>query len=260
MNTQLLQAFKAKLKEAPVFGTFSKTSDPGIIETMGHGGFDFVILDMEHGPSSMETIQNLIRAAELSGVLPLIRVPEGNDEIIGKTLDVGAYGVQVPQVTNPDTVKRVIDTARFHPEGSRGVCRFVRAAGYSSMDKSNYFREANEPVIVIQLEGRSALDNLNAILDVEGFDIVFIGPYDLSQSLGVPGEIEHPTVVSTIREIVTACLAKGIYVGTFTDTPTQAGKWIKEGMKYIANSVDMGIFYDATSKLVSELKSCGNEK
>ncbi len=255
MNKKLLQAFKTKIQAGPVFGAFSKASDPGIIEVMGHGGFDFVIIDLEHGPNTIETVQNLIRAAEISGILPLIRVPEDNDEMIGKSLDVGAYGVQVPQITDPDTVNRVIKTARFYPEGARGLCRYVRAGGYSSMDKNDYFREANKSIIVIQLEGKAALDNLDEILEVEGFDIVFVGPYDLSQSLGVPGEIEHPTVISTIREIVAACLAKGISVGTFTDTPKQAAMWTDQGIKYIANAVDMGIFYNAVSELVSELKS-----
>jgi len=122
------------------------------------------------------------------------------------------------------------------------------------MDKNDYFSEANESIIVIQLEGKAALDNLDKILEVKGFDIVFVGPYDLSQSLGVPGEIEHPVVIRTIRDIVSACLAKGISVGTFTDTPEQAAMWMEQGIRYIANAVDMGIFYNAVSKLVSELK------
>ena len=100
--------------------------------------------------------------------------------------------------------------------------------------------------------GDSLLYSLKLALNE--IDALMVGPYDLSQSLGVPGEIEHPVVIRTIRDIVSACLAKGISVGTFTDTPEQAAMWMEQGIRYIANAVDMGIFYNAVSKLVSELK------
>jgi len=254
MDMDLVRAFREKIGKGPVFGPFSKTCDPGMIEVLGRAGFDFVILDMEHGPNGVETVQNLVRAAELTGILPVVRVPSGNLEMIGKVLDIGAGGVQVPQVTSAADVERALEAAKFSPKGSRGVCRFVRAAGYSSVEKGEYFRRANEALFIVQLEGKSALENLDAILSVEGIDVVFIGPYDLSQSLGVPGEIEHPLVVEKAKEIVKECLARKMAVGNFTEKTEQTAFWVGQGLRYMSFSVDVGIFYEAARGLVGQLR------
>ncbi len=119
------------------------------------------------------------------GLLPIVRVLDLRKEPIAKALDIGATGVQVPQVATPEQVRQVLRAARFAPQGQRGVCRFVRAADYSGLPREQYFQQANDALVVIQLEGKEAIGNLEAILSVGGFDIVFIGPYDLSQSLGL---------------------------------------------------------------------------
>lgn len=209
--------FKEKINRSLVYGLFSKTNDPGMIECMGYAGFDFIILDLEHGPNSVETLQNLIRAAQVSDIFPIVRVKEDSESIIGEVLDIGAAGIQVPQITNKKDAERVVKAAKFAPEGMRGVCRFVRAAKYSSMDRYEYFRMANEALVLIQLEGEDAINNLDEILEVKGIDIVFIGPYDLSQSLGIPGKINHPAVYEAMERIIEKCKGKGIHVGTFTD-------------------------------------------
>ena len=120
------------------------------------------------------------------------------------------------------------------------------------MDKADYFRHANEALLIIQIEGQAALDNLDEILAVEGIDIVFVGPYDLSQSLGVPGEVEHPLVVEKMRQIVEACLDKNVFVGNFTETLAQTQMWIKQGLRYMSYSVDVGILYEAGKALLSD--------
>lgn len=250
--TKLIRHFRKRIAEGPVFGSFSKTSDPAIIETLGRAGFDFIILDMEHGPNGIETVQNLIRAAQLSEMAPIVRVPSGNYEMIGKALDVGAAGVQVPQIGCAADVRAVIEHAKFAPLGMRGVCRFVRAAGYSSTSKSDYFRHANEALVIIQIEGQAALDNLEEVLSVEGIDIVFVGPYDLSQSLGIPGEVEHPLVVEKTKQIVEVCLDKNVFVGNFTETIPQTEMWIAQGLRYMSYSVDVGILCEAGKALLSD--------
>ena len=250
--TELTRHFRQRMAEGPVFGPFSKTSDPAIVETLGHAGFDFIILDMEHGPNSIETVQNLIRTAQLSEMAPIVRIPSGDYEMIGKALDVGAAGVQVPQVSCAADARAAIEHAKFAPLGMRGVCRYVRAAGYSSMEKADYFRRANETLVIIQIEGQAALDNLGEILAVDGVDIVFVGPYDLSQSLGVPGEVEHPLVVEKMKQIVGVCLDKNVFVGNFTETISQTKMWAAEGLRYMSYSVDVGIVYEAGKALLSD--------
>ena len=252
--TELIRHFRRRIGQGPVFGPFSKSSDPVIVETLGYAGFDFIILDMEHGPNSIETIQDLIRAAQIAGMAPIVRVASSDYEMIGKVLDVGAAGAQVPQIACARDVRAAIEHAKFAPLGMRGVCRYVRAAEYSSMNKADYFRRANEALLIIQIEGQAALDNLDEILAVEGVDIVFVGPYDLSQSLGVPGEVEHPLVIEKMRQIVETCLKRNVSVGNFTETLAQTQMWIDQGLRFMSYSVDVGILYEASKALLSDLE------
>jgi 4-hydroxy-2-oxoheptanedioate aldolase len=232
-----------------------KSTDPAFIEVAGYSGVDFVIIDMEHGPVCFSELQNLIRAALLANVIPIVRASDSTEISIAKPLDLGALGIQIPQVTSGNMAKACVRAARFFPKGERGVCRFVRAARYSSMPREEYFLTANETLIIIQLEGKEAIVDIDNILKVEGIDIVFIGPYDLSQSLGVPGQVGHPLVTKAMNDIVKRARSLGITVGTFTDTPQAAEMWRKAGVQYISYSVDVGIFTNACTQLVKELNS-----
>jgi 4-hydroxy-2-oxoheptanedioate aldolase len=187
-------------------------------------------------------------------VFPIVRVKEHNLPVIGEVLDIGAGGIQVPQVSDAETAHEAVRAAKFAPAGMRGVCRFVRAANYSATDWFDYFRAADETVMIVQLEGKQALGNLEQIIAVPGLDIVFVGPYDLSQSLGVPGEIDHPLVTESIKDLVSKCLHHRITVGTFVDTVADAQKWRSLGVKYLSYSVDVGLFYEKCKADVGAMK------
>lgn len=253
MNDLILE-FKKKIKKAAVIGPFAKTDDPAFIECMGYAGFDFVIIDMEHGPTTVEKAQDLIRAAQISNMLPIVRIKENCLSLAGEVLDIGAGGVQIPQVNGAKDIEELLKVVRFYPEGNRGICKYVRAAKYSSMDKKDYFKKSNESIVVVQLEGVEGLDNLDDILQIKGYDILFIGPYDLSQSLGVPGDVNHPAVEKKILEIIEKCEEKNIIVGNFVDTIEEAKKFLKLGVRYIALSVDVGIFYNACKDILNNLQ------
>jgi 4-hydroxy-2-oxoheptanedioate aldolase len=251
----MLNTFKKKIRDGKfVFGPFMKTLDPAFIEIAGYAGFDFVILDMEHGPASFENIQDLVRAAIITGTVPIVRTSDSSETSISKALDIGAYGVQVPQIQSADEARSCVKAAKFFPLGQRGVCRFVRAAGYSSVPREEYFSAANNTLVILQLEGKKAIDNLNEIMDVSGIDILFIGPYDLSQSLGYPGEVNHPEVIREMKKIVENARKKKVVVGTFTDTMESAKMWKEAGIQYISYSVDVGIFMDACVNAINILK------
>ncbi len=254
MITSLIRSFRQKLTEGNVKGPFSKTEDPAIIEAIGYAGFDFVILDLEHGPNSVRSLQGLIRAAQITGMLPVVRIKENRYNMAAEVLDIGAGGVQVPKITHPEEAREAVRAARYAPEGNRGVCRFVRAADYSAADRFVYFKEANEALIVIQVEGKEAIANIDSILEVKGIDVLFIGPYDLSQSLGVPGKIDHPEVVQAMENIVGKCTMKGVVAGTFVDTVENALKWKKAGVRYISYSVDIGLMYEKCREIVIDMK------
>lgn len=251
----MIQEFKRKLSDGEtVFGPFMKTSDAALVEIAGHAGFDFVILDMEHAPFTYANLQNLVMAAELSGTLPVVRAQNSSDIFISKALDIGALAVQVPHITNAAEAESSISAAKFYPAGQRGMDPFVRAASYSSVPRDTYFTQANETLVILQLEGKEAIDNLDEIMDVAGIDILFIGPYDLSQSMGVPGQVSHPSVIGHMESIVNRARERGIVVGTFTDTLDSARMWRDAGIQYISYAVDVTIFSDACRDLLKQLR------
>ena len=253
---EMAQKLRNKLAEGkPVIGPFMKTLDPAFVEAAGFSGFDYAILDMEHGPVCTENLGNLLRAAYVASIAPIVRVPGISEESIGKALDLGACGIQVPQVSSAGQAREAVRLAKFYPAGERGVCRYVRAAGYSSIPRAKYFSESNQALVILQLEGTSALEALDEILLVQGVDVLFVGPYDLSQSLGVPGQVDHPLVVAAVSKIAAKATAAGIAVGTFVDDDKAAARWIAAGIRYISYSVDVGIFHDACSGIVKRLRA-----
>ena len=248
---------KKALREGKiVFGPFLKITDPAVVEIMGFAGFDFVIIDEEHGPISIESAQNMIRAAESVNITPIIRVGNNDEALILRALDIGAQGVEIPQINSKSDAVRAVKSVKYSPQGERGVCRYVRAANYSSMDKFEYFKSENEETIIIaHIEGVEGINNLDEILSVPGINIIFIGPYDLSQSLGIPGEISHPLVTEKMKEVVLKCKENKVAVGTFADDIETAKSWVSLGVQYMSFSVDVGILYEASKKIIKQLKN-----
>ena len=247
---------KRTLNEGKVaFGPFMKFTDPAAVEIMGFAGFDFVIIDAEHGPISMENAQNMIRAAESVNITPIIRVGSNDEVLILRALDIGAQGIEIPQINSRSDAVRAVKSVKYSPQGERGVCRYVRAANYSSMDKFKYFESANkETMIIAHIEGVEGINNLDEILSVSGIDVIFIGPYDLSQSLGIPGQVNNSLVVEKMKEVVLKCKQNKVAVGTFADDVETAKSWVSLGVQYMSFSVDVGMLYDISKTIIKELK------
>ncbi len=236
-----------------MIGIFSKTIDSNFIEAAGYSDLDFIIIDQEHGSASLEIIHNHIRAAKLSGIKSIVRVPNNSPNSIGSVLDAGAEGVQVPNISNYEEAYESVKSARFHPDGMRGVCKFVRAADYGLKDKNLYFKEANTATLILQIEGVDGVKALDEILTIDGFDVVFVGPYDLSQSVGFPGMIDHPKVIKLIKEIVQKVKKSNKKLGTFADNIEIAKKLKNMGFNYIAYSVDVNLFSVKCNEVVKDL-------
>lgn len=237
---------KKKLdKKQIVLGPFLKLSSPTIVEVAAIAGFDYVIIDCEHGPLDIHSAQNMIRAAHLYDMSAVIRVGDNNPYMISRALDIGADAVQIPQISTKLDAINAVRASKFFPMGNRGICRYVRAAQYSSIDKKEYFRSANNNLVIIHIEGMEGIKNLDEILEVDGIDIIFIGPYDLSQSLNIPGDINNPVVEEKMLDIIHKARARKKTVGTFVDDVDSANKWRSLGVQYISYSVDVGIIYNA---------------
>ncbi|WP_346882149.1 aldolase/citrate lyase family protein [uncultured Algibacter sp.] len=243
-------------KGETVFGPFCKMQDPAIVEIAALSGFDFVIIDMEHGPYSIESAQNMIRAAEAKGITPVVRVTENSETLILRTLDIGAKCIQVPQICTKADAEKVVKATKFYPNGERGMCRYVRAAEYTNIGPADHFGNANDDVIsIIHIEGLEGIENLPEILSVEGIDVIFLGPYDLSQSCGVPGQVNHEKVVNSMKEAVALAKKHGKAVGTFTETPEKAKMWKDIGVQYISYAVDVGLIMNTFKDITGALKS-----
>jgi 4-hydroxy-2-oxoheptanedioate aldolase len=241
-------------KGKTVFGPFCKMHDPTIVELAALAGFDFVILDMEHGPLSIETVQQMVRTAEARGITPVVRVTENRDTLILRALDVGVQCIQVPKISTERDAGEVLKATLFHPHGERGMCRYVRAAAYTAIEKTEHFGKSNDDILsIIHIEGVEGLENLPSILTLEGIDVIFLGPYDLSQSCGVPGQVHHKKVEKHMHDAVALAKNQGKAVGTFVETVEDAKKWAKIGVQYISYAVDVGIILTAFQKITSEL-------
>lgn len=239
------------MSEKPAIGIFAKTLDSAFVEIAGRSGLDFVIIDLEHGPLDLARVHDHVRALALTPAQSWVRVPKLDASIIGAALDSGADGVLVPNIQNADQARRAVAAARFHPEGSRGVCRYVRAAEFGQLPGADYFPAANRVVLACQIEGRQAVEQLDEIMNVEGIDILFIGPYDLSQSLGCPGEVDSPKVLEMVSEIARRAGERGIRVAAFSDSPKLTETLLQRGVSMMACSVDVEIFRKGVHALLA---------
>ena len=232
-------------KGEKLFGPFVNLCHPAVMEIAGLAGFHFAIIDTEHGEISSDRAVDMVRAAKLAGISPVVRVYANQPELISKALDIGAEGVQIPQVCSKAEAMAAVKAAKFSPAGARGCNRYVRAANYSAADKLSYFADSNdETVVIVQVEGKEGVDNLEEILSVPGMDVLFIGPYDLSASLGIPGQVEHPLLLQEMNKIMALAKQAGVALGFFVDDAQSAVKWKKAGIQYISFAADVGLLYE----------------
>lgn len=233
-----------------MIGIFSKTSDSNFVEATGLAGIDFIILDQEHGIVTSEKLLDHVRASKVSNLKSFVRVPYLNSNCIGKALDSGADGVMVPNISTKEEAQKAVQYAKFFPHGTRGVCRFVKAAQFGTIDKAEYFEEENKKTLILQVEGLAGIQNLESILSVEGIDFIFIGPYDLSQALGMPGEIYNAYILDEIEKIINTSRSKNKKIGIFTDTKEGLLKYKSLGVEMIAYSVDVNIYLNALKSIL----------
>ncbi len=231
---------KARLRAGEtVFGCFVRYPDPGLIEFLGYQGWDFLVFDAEHGTVEPRDCENMTRAAELRGVTPIIRVTTNWQPIILRYLDTGAQGLLVPWVQSAAEAEAAVRSVKYQPQGIRGLAG-VRAADYGQTQSlGEYVEQANaETLVVLQIETAQAIEQLPEILKVGGIDVIFIGPSDLSQSLGLPGQAQHPTVQAAMQRIADCVAPTEVALGLMVRNVESAREWRKKGARYIAISLE----------------------
>ena len=247
---------KKGLKEGKsYFGTFVKIPDPSAVEVLALSGLDFIVIDNEHTVMSTESTQNLIRAANIYNLVVSVRVKKNDAAEILQALDSGAYGVQVPQTNSKSDVEQVVSSVKYAPLGSRGYAASQRSASYGFMDAAEYARLSNENTLVsCYCETKAAIDNLDEMLSVNELDILFIGPFDLSQALGVTGRPRDPVVMKAIREITAKALKAKKAVGIIASDIEQTKQWLDMGIQYIVISSDLGMIASQAKAFIGALK------
>jgi 4-hydroxy-2-oxoheptanedioate aldolase len=235
-----MPTFKTKLLSGkPFIGTFLQIPAPDVAEIVGRAGFDCGIIDTEHGMMGTEGAMALLRACDIVGMSTVLRVPSVDHHRITQALDFGASAVMVPNVKNQEDAEIAVAAAKYHPEGNRGVCPFARGAAYDSARDPEYYRRANaDSAVVLQIEGTDGIASLDRILQVPNIDCIFVGPFDLAQSLGIPGEVTSPRVVDALKDIVKRAHQRGIAVGNFSVSPEQAHRDINIGVRFLAYATD----------------------
>jgi 4-hydroxy-2-oxoheptanedioate aldolase len=227
VNTRVKDKLAAG-QPATVIAPFA--SSAGLVELLGHMGFDGVFLDTEHGPAGWEDIEHMARASDLTGYSSVMRVQANDAATITRALDRGVSGIQVPHVNTRAQAEAAVQHAKFAPLGHRGWSGWRGALGVASGD---YARVANEQTLVaIMLEEVEALDNLDDMLKVDHIDVFFVAPGDLAQSMGVPGQMTHPRVTSALEDAVRRIRAAGRVSGTLT-TPALLDRHLELGIQFL---------------------------
>jgi 2-dehydro-3-deoxyglucarate aldolase/4-hydroxy-2-oxoheptanedioate aldolase len=249
----MLTDFKTRLTRGDVFvGAFICLPCPESAELLAELGYDWLIIDTEHGPYDVLTAQRMLQAVgrRCPGV---VRVPSNEDVWIKKALDIGAAGVLVPLVNTPEIAARVQRACRYAPEGTRGMGG-ARAHRYG-IGFQDYVADANREIAaIVQAEHIDAVNHIDAIAAVPGIDAIFIGPYDLSASMGKPGRIQDPEVQAAIRRIRDAAFKAGLKIGIYCSDPESAREFIRQGYTLIGMSTDLNYLTQSAGAALASTK------
>lgn len=230
----------------PLLGTFLQFPSPQLVELIGAAGFDFIVLDLEHGEYSLASLDHLQRAAELGGLWSVVRVPSIDEALICKVLDYGANAVLVPHIETAEDAARAVAAAKYAPQGHRGAYPFMRATGYRARHRPGWEAAQNEETSVILLvEGETGVRNVAEIAAVPGVGALFVGPVDLSQALGIPGQLRHPRVEELARKIRETAARFGVHASIYCNDMESAVDYARAGFKLLAFSVDAQILLHA---------------
>ena len=244
--------FAKRLRSGEILiGTLVSLPSSEICELLASIGYDWLFIDAEHGAFNPQQAQAMLQAAAPTPCL--IRVPSDETIWLKKALDIGAAGVIVPQVHTADQAREIISHCKYTPDGKRGI-GIGRAHKYG-IDFDRYIKYANqETAVVLQAESSEAVDNINDIVNLKGIDAILIGPYDLSASLGKPGEIDHPVVQAAINKIIKTCQNAKLAMGFFGVTPESVLPYKQKGFTLLTIGMDTAFLINAAQEMLSKMK------
>jgi 4-hydroxy-2-oxoheptanedioate aldolase len=227
------------MSKKPILGTWCIIPSPITADIISSCGLDFLIIDAEHGPISFETAQMMAIAAESRGVSPVMRVGGIIESDILKAADIGVHCIQIPNVETKSDVEQIVKFAKYPPIGHRGFSPFTRAGGYSIENSKTLTTHSNENMLIaINIEGKKSVEQIDEILTVDSLDILFIGIYDLSKSLGIPGDVDNPIVLKHLDTLTQKINRAGKIAGTLATSLEKLKLFLDMGIRYIVYLVD----------------------
>ncbi|MGD9743702.1 MAG: HpcH/HpaI aldolase/citrate lyase family protein [Dongiaceae bacterium] len=249
MNDGAATPLSAKQRLAagePLYGCFLNAESPILAELLARAGYDCLMIDREHSAADLQTARAMTQAIRTTACSPLVRVPLNDAAEIKRTLDIGIDGVMAPAVNSRAEAAAFVAACRYPPEGIRGVAvPIIRASGYG-LETKRYIAEANDALLTIaQIETRAAVEAVSEIVAVPGIDMVFVGPYDLSASLGHLGEPDHPEARALIGQVEAAAKRAGKWLGTIATTARPADRLFADGYQLVLGSADVGLLREA---------------
>jgi 2-keto-3-deoxy-L-rhamnonate aldolase RhmA len=229
---------------------------PSIMQVLVNAGFDYVIIDNEHGSFSNESIADLSRMARILGLTPVVRIPELTYAHVAQSLDGGAQGIMLPRVTHPDQVHEVLAIMKYPPVGRRGCAMSRGHTNFRAGPVGENMEQANaESMLMVQIETAESVEHLASIVAIEGVDALFIGPNDLSISLGVPGQSDSPILLEAIDKVLKACKAQGVATAIQANDLVSAKRWAAAGMEIISYSSEIGLLVAAASAGIEAIRA-----
>jgi len=240
------------LQRHPVCGTWIVLGSSVAAEITGNAGFDWVLLDMEHGMAGTGSLLHQLMVLESTPAAPIVRVAANDPVLIKRSLDLGPAGLMIPQVNTAEEAKQAVAAMKYPPLGARGISPYTRPAGFGP-DFQTYFENANDDLLcVVQIETQRGVDNVEAIASVPGVDVLFVGPFDLSVGLGVMGEFEHPTFRGAVAHIAESARLANKVAGILTLDSDGIQKALQDGFSFIAIGGDAGVLTSGMRNLVND--------
>jgi len=254
MRRNLLK--KRLLSGETVIGTMvQELRTPAIAQILKQVGFDFFMIDMEHGAYSLETAADIIRVGRLLDMCPLVRVGSLEYFLIAQPLDQGAMGIMLPRIETRKEVEKLVELMKYPPWGKRGCSSDAPHAEYIFGDLTEFVNVNNEDTLVIaQIERKAAVEHIDDLLSIPGVDVALIGPEDLSVSLGIPGQNLHPMMVEAIDKVIQSAQRFKVVAGIHMGNLEALKKWMARGMRMIMYSSDLGFIMDAGSMGLAQLR------
>jgi 2-keto-3-deoxy-L-rhamnonate aldolase RhmA len=228
-------------------------------QVLATAGFDYVHIDMEHSAFSLETVTEMCQAALVAGLMPIVRPPGKDHHLISRPLDNGALGVLVPHVDTSEQAEAAVQAAKFPPRGLRGSQPPSIHTSFARVDAREYMAKANrETLVMVQIESREAIDNLDSILSVDGVDGSTLGRGDLAAELGV-SDRDHPEVIAGLEKMIDSCRRHGKIPGLMVQQTDDARRWVARGIRYVTYASEVLMIRSAGESAVAEIRTAASE-